>query len=102
MRFLAQFQDVLIYVLLGAAVVTALLDHWIDAQVILAVVLVNAVIGYLQEGKAERALEAILGMLAPKASVIREGRRQTVAGRDLVPGDIVCSRRASVSPPISG
>lgn len=89
LRFLAQFQNVLIYVLLAAAVVTALLDHWIDAQVILAVVLVNAIIGYLQEGKAERALEAILSMLAPKASVIREGHRETVAGRDLVPGDIV-------------
>ena len=88
-RFFAQFHDVLIYVLLGAAVVTALLDHWIDAQVILAVVLVNAIIGFLQEGKAERALEAIRGMLAPKASVIREGQRKTVAGGEIVPGDIV-------------
>lgn len=89
LRFLAQFNNVLIYVLLGAAIVTALLGHWVDAQVILAVVLVNAVIGFLQEGKAENALEAIRDMLAPKASVIREGHRKTVPGGELVPGDIV-------------
>jgi len=89
LRFLAQFHDVLIYVLLGATVVTALLGHWVDAQVILAVVLVNAVIGFLQEGKAENALEAIRDMLAPKASVIRDGRRTTVPGGELVLGDIV-------------
>jgi len=89
LRFAAQFHDVLIYVLLGAAVVTALLDHWIDAQVILAVVLINAVIGFLQEGKAEKALEAIRDILAPKASVIRKDRRKTVLGGELVPGDIV-------------
>jgi magnesium-transporting ATPase (P-type) len=89
LRFFGQFHDVLIYVLLGATVVTALLGHWIDAQVILAVVLINAIIGFLQEGKAENALEAIRDMLAPKASVIREGQRQTVPGGELVPGDIV-------------
>lgn len=88
-RFAAQFHNVLIYVLLGATVVTALLGHWIDAQVILAVVLVNAIIGFLQEGKAENALDAIRDMLAPKASVIRDGHRETVPGGELVPGDIV-------------
>jgi len=88
-RFLAQFNNVLIYMLLGAAVVTAVLGYWIDAQVILAVVLVNAVIGFLQEGKAENALEAIRHILAPKASVIREARRKTVPGGELVPGDLV-------------
>ena len=88
-RFLAQFHDVLIYVLLGAMVLTALLGHWVDSQVILAVVLVNAIIGFLQEGKAENALEAIRGMLAPKASVIRDGHRMAVPGGELVPGDIV-------------
>ena len=89
MKFLAQFHDVLIYVLLGAAVITALLGHWLDAQVILAVVLINAIIGFLQEGKAEKALEAIRDMLVPKANVIREAHRETVPGEDLVPGDIV-------------
>lgn len=89
LRFFAQFHDILIYVLLGAAVVTALLGHWVDAQVILAVVLVNAVIGFVQEGRAENALNAIRDMLAPKASVIRDGHRLTVPGGELVPGDIV-------------
>lgn len=89
LRLLAQFQSLLIYVLLGAALITAALGHWIDAQVILAVVLINALIGFLQEGKAERALEAIRGMLAPSASVIRADARLTVSARDLVPGDVV-------------
>ncbi|MBT8080753.1 MAG: cation-transporting P-type ATPase [Gammaproteobacteria bacterium] len=89
LRFLAQFHDVLIYVLLGAALLTALLEHWVDTQVILAVVLINAVIGFVQEGKAEKALEAIRDMLAPKAAVLRDGHRKTVPGDELVPGDIV-------------
>jgi magnesium-transporting ATPase (P-type) len=88
-RFLLQFKSLLIYVLLGAAAVTALLGHVIDSAVILAVVLVNAAIGYVQEGKAERALDAIRHMLAPKASVLRGGHRQTVPGEALVPGDVV-------------
>ena len=89
MRFLVQFHNVLIYVLLGAAVVTGVLQHWIDTGVILAVVLANAVIGYVQEGKAEAAMAAIRGMLAPRAAVLRDGVRVTLDGADLVPGDVV-------------
>ena len=88
-RFLLQFHNVLIYVLIGAAVVTAALQHWVDTGVILAVVLANAIIGFIQEGKAEAAMAAIRGMLAPKAAVLRDGRRVSVDGADLVPGDIV-------------
>ena len=88
-RFLRQFHNVLIYVLIGAAVVTGALQHWVDTGVILAVVLANAVIGFIQEGKAEAAMAAIRGMLAPKAAVLRDGRRISVDGADLVPGDIV-------------
>jgi magnesium-transporting ATPase (P-type) len=88
-RFLAQFHNVLIYVLLAAAAVTAGLDHWIDTGVILAVVVVNAIIGFVQEGKAEKALDAIRHMLAPHATVIRGGHRQTVPGEQIVPGDVV-------------
>ena len=88
-RFLAQFNNVLIYVLIGAAVVTGALQHWIDTGVILAVVVANAVIGFLQEGKAESAMAAIRQMLAPRAAVLRDGRRVTVDGATLVPGDIV-------------
>ena len=88
-RFLAQFHNVLIYVLLGAAGVTGALGHWVDTGVILAVVLANAAIGFLQEGKAEAAMQAIRAMLAPRAVVLRDGQRQTVNGVGLVPGDIV-------------
>jgi magnesium-transporting ATPase (P-type) len=89
LRFLLQFHNVLIYVLLVAAVVTGLLGHWIDSGVILGVVVINAIIGFLQEGKAERALEAIRDMLSPHAQVLRDGRRQEIDAADLVPGDIV-------------
>jgi len=74
-RFFAHFNNVLIYVLLGAAVLTAALGHLVDTGVILAVVLANAVIGFIQEGRAERAMDAIRHMLAPKASVLRDGER---------------------------
>src|SRR6056297_1306483 len=89
MRLLAQFHNVLIYILLASAVVTSFLGHIVDTAVILAVVIVNALIGFIQEGRAERAMEAIRGMLAPRSSVLRDGRRQTVDAVDLVPGDIV-------------
>ena len=89
LRFLAQFNNVLIYVLLAAAVVTAGLQHWVDTGVILAVVLANAVIGFLQEGKAEAAMAALRVMLSPRAAVLRDGERTTVAAAELVPGDVV-------------
>ena len=88
-RFLLQFHNILIYVLLGCAVITASLEHLVDTLVILFVVLANAVIGYIQEGKAEKAMDAIRRMLAPRASVLRDGARHTVEGDSLVPGDIV-------------
>ena len=89
LRFLSHFHNVLIYILLTAAVVTALLDHWIDTWVILSVVVINAIIGFIQEGKAEKALEAIRDMLSPKAQVIRGSKRQEIDAVELVPGDIV-------------
>ncbi|OOZ35926.1 carbonate dehydratase [Solemya velesiana gill symbiont] len=89
MRFLAQFHDVLIYVLLVAGAVTALLQHWLDAGVIFGVVVINALIGFVQEGKAEDALRAIRQMLSPQAMVLRDERRTTVPSEELVPGDVV-------------
>jgi len=89
LRFLSHFHNVLIYVLIASAAVTAALQHWVDTGVILAVVIVNAVIGYIQEGRAERAMDAIRGMLAPQSAVLRDGRRMSVDAADLVPGDIV-------------
>lgn len=89
LRFMRHFHNVLIYVLLGSALVTLLLDHYTDTAVILAVVLINAVIGFVQEGRAEQAMNAIRRMLAPVAAVVRDGQRLSVAGETLVPGDIV-------------
>lgn len=88
-RLLDQFHNVLIYVLLAAAALTAVLGQWVDAGVIVAVVLVNAAIGLVQEGKAERSLEAIRGLLSPRATVLRDGRAREVPAEDLVPGDLV-------------
>ena len=88
-RLLVQFHNVLIYVLMAAAIITALLGHWIDTWVILAVIVVNAVIGFIQEGKAEKALEGIRNMLSLNAVVVRGGRKKTVNADELVPGDIV-------------
>lgn len=88
-RLAAQFDNLLIYILLGAAAITALLGHLVDAAVVLLVVIVNTGVGFVQEGRAESALEAIRGMLLPKASVLRGGRRQTVESESVVPGDLV-------------
>ncbi|NEZ03461.1 HAD-IC family P-type ATPase [Wenzhouxiangella sp. XN201] len=88
-RLLAQFHNVLIYVLIAAALLAATLAHWVDAGVITAVVIINAIIGLAQEGKAERAMEAIGRMLALKAKVRRDGRWQTIPAAELVRGDIV-------------
>ena len=89
LRFLAQFHSALIYSLLAAAAAALLLDHIVDAAVIATVVMVNAVVGFAQEGKAERALGAIRDLIAPHATVLRDGGRQTIEVADLVPGDIV-------------
>ncbi len=89
MRFLLQFHNVLIYVLLGAAVIAALLQHWIDTSVLLGAVIINAIIGYIQEGKAEDALDAIRNMLSPRTIVMRNSERAEIDAKNLVPGDIV-------------
>lgn len=88
-RFLDQFRNLLIYVLLGAAAISALLGHMLDAAVILAVVLLNGIVGFIQEGRAEAALAAIRDLLAPHAAVLRDGRRRDLDAADLVPGDVV-------------
>jgi magnesium-transporting ATPase (P-type) len=88
-RFAAQFNSALIYFLLAAALAAAALGHAIDAAVIVAVVLLNAMVGFIQEGKAEKALEAIGRLIAPQAAVLREGARRSVPVAELVPGDVV-------------
>ncbi len=89
LRFLAHFHNILIYVLIGSAAITASLAHYIDTGVILAVVFANAIIGFIQEGRAEQAMDAIRQMLAPHTSVLRNGKRITIDSADVVPGDIV-------------
>jgi cation-transporting ATPase F len=88
-RFLLQFHSPLLYILLAAALVTAVLQEWVDAGVIFGVVLVNALVGYVQEAKAEKAVEALAGMVRTEATVRRDGRKQRVLSEDLVPGDVV-------------
>lgn len=89
LRFLVQFHNLLIYVLMVAGLAALALGHAIDAVVILAVVLINALIGFIQEGKAEQAMEAIGKMLAQKATARRDGKWREIPAEELVPGDIV-------------
>lgn len=89
LRFLRHFHNILIYVLLASGALTAVMGHLVDTGVILAVVVANAVIGFIQEGRAEGAMAAIRQMLAPRSAVLRDGVRATIDATDLVPGDIV-------------
>ncbi|TYC90977.1 HAD-IC family P-type ATPase [Novosphingobium sp. BW1] len=89
MRFAAQFNNALIYFLLASATAAFVLDHAIDAGVILAVVLINAFVGVIQEGKAEKALAGMENLVGEEAHVMRDGRRQPVPAGTLVPGDTV-------------
>ena len=75
--------------LIVAAVISALLGEWIDASAIMAIVVLNAVLGIVQEQRAEEALAALKKLAAPEARVLRDGHHVTVSSRDLVPGDIV-------------
>jgi magnesium-transporting ATPase (P-type) len=88
-RVLKHFNDVLIYILLVAVAVTALLGHWIDSMVIFGVVVINALIGFVQEGKAEQALEGIRKMLSVDAQVRRDRHWTHIDAEMLVPGDVV-------------
>jgi magnesium-transporting ATPase (P-type) len=81
---LRQFNNLLILAMIAAAAITALLQHWVDTAVIMAVVVINAVIGFVQEGTAEAALESLRDMLAPRADVLRAGTRATVQAVELV------------------
>ncbi len=88
-RVLRQFHHPLIYVLLAAAAITAGLGEYVDSAVIFGVVLVNALVGFIQESKAEAALDALRSMVRTSARVVRDGHEQTVASDELVPGDLV-------------
>ena len=89
MRFLQQFDNILVYVLLAAGFVKLMHGLWLDASIITGVVLINGLLGFLQEGKAEEALESIRNMLSADARALRDGEARVVPAEDLVPGDIV-------------
>ena len=88
-RALRQFHNPLIYVLAAAGLVTALLGQYVDSAVIVGVMVVNAIVGFVQESKAEVALDALRSMVRTTARVVREGREETVSSEDLVPGDLI-------------
>ncbi len=88
-RFLLQFHHPLIYVLLAATIVTALLGEWVDASVIFGVVLVNALVGFIQESRAEAALDSLAAMMKTEAVVRRDGQKRRIVSADIVPGDVV-------------
>ena len=92
LRFLAHFNDVLIYVLLAAALLKLIMGHWVDMFVILGVAIINALIGHIQESNAEKSLQSIRNMLSSEAVVIRQGNHETIPTTALVPGDIVVIR----------
>ncbi|MBR1931524.1 MAG: cation-translocating P-type ATPase [Lachnospiraceae bacterium] len=96
--FLEQLNDPLIYVLLAAAVVSITLQEYSDAMIIGVVVLVNALVGMIQEGKARRALEALKKLSSPRAVVLRGGVKAEISASELVPGDVVCLEAGGMVP----
>jgi len=89
LRFLLQFHQPLIYILLAATLITLVLREWVDAGVIFGVVFVNALIGFLQESKAVKAMEALAQTLITEATVLRSGEKRRISSAEVVPGDIV-------------
>nr|WP_096459979.1 cation-transporting P-type ATPase [Corynebacterium suranareeae] len=88
-RLFRQVNDPMIYVLIAAAVLTAFLGHWTDTIVISAVVIINMLVGFIQEGKAADALASIRNMLSPESAALRDGVFQKIDASELVPGDVV-------------
>ncbi len=90
-RFMLQFKDTLVIILLIAALVSVLVEpsDWIDSAIIVFVVVVNAILGVVQESKAEKSLEALQKLSAPNAKVLRDGKKCVVPARELVVGDVL-------------
>ncbi|MBX3326461.1 MAG: cation-translocating P-type ATPase, partial [Nitrospira sp.] len=87
--FLSQFASLIVWVLIGAAIVSGLLEDWIDAAAILAIVFLNGLLGFVQEFRAERSLAALRKMSVTMARVIRDGTLQSIPARELVRGDVI-------------
>ena len=88
-RFLGQFNNILVFVLLAAGFTKLMLSLWIDASIIFAVVVLNGLLGFIQEGRAEKALDSIRNMLSAEARTLRGGETRMIPAEQLVPGDIV-------------
>ncbi|MBX7168968.1 MAG: cation-translocating P-type ATPase [Pirellulales bacterium] len=88
-KLLAQFRELVVLLLIAAAIISGALGEWVDTLAILTIVLLNGLLGFFQEARAERALSALQKLSSPVAKVVRDGRLQTVAARELVPGDRV-------------
>jgi cation-transporting P-type ATPase F len=88
-RFLSQFTNPLVLLLLLCVMVTAVLAEWLDSAVIIGVVLLNAIVGFIQESKAEKAIESLKKMVSTDITVIREGSQDRIPSTSLVPGDLV-------------
>ncbi len=97
-QFAEQFTDFIVLVLIGAAVVSGLLREWLDAGAILAIVLLNAILGFVQQYRAERALEALKKLAAPLARVIRKGEVRNIPAEEVVPGDIMVLEMGDLVP----
>jgi Ca2+-transporting ATPase len=98
LMFLDQFKDFMILVLIGAAVIAGVIGDLADTLVIIAIVIINAIIGFVQEYRAEKAMEALKKMAAHFATVLREGEISRVAAAELVPGDVVMLEAGSLVP----
>lgn len=97
-KFLAQFKDLMIIILIIAAIIAGIAGEHVDAAIILAVVILNAVFGVFQESKAENAIDSLKEMSAPMATVLRNGRQTTVKSDEIVPGDMVLLEAGDVVP----
>ncbi len=97
-KLLNQFKDTMVLILIAASIVSAVLNEVLDAAVILAIVVINAILGLIQEGQAEKAIEALKKMTSPRARVIRDGAQQIVEASTLVPGDLVLLEAGDIVP----
>ncbi len=97
-KLINQFKDYMVLILVVAAIISGVLGDWVEAIVIIAIVLVNAVLGVYQEGQAEKAIEALQKMSSPQARVLRNGKQMLVDSQELVPGDVVLLEAGDVVP----
>lgn len=87
--FFGQFKDFIIWILIGAALVSGFLQEWVDALAIIAIVIINAILGFIQEYRAEKSLAALKKLSSPSSKVMRDGKRGIVSSSELVPGDLI-------------